>query len=139
MQLHGLVIFIALILASCASQPNYTARAMGIKMDMPKDDVMAIMGQPKRVSARKTEKGVIEKYSWWSPIIIGFTPVDNELISNDRVYISLLNNKVHEWGDKFDYASNMDKAMDVHSETIKGMQNQKIHVTIEDGASSNKD
>jgi hypothetical protein len=84
---------------------------------------------PKKVSARQTDQGLVEKYSWWNRAMIGYVPVNNEMLSQDRIYVTFLDGKVKEWGDKFDPADMIDKSMQINERTSKALtemyQNQK--------------
>lgn len=118
-----------LLFSGCAIVPqaDYNKKAMTLSMGISKEQVVNLMGQPKRVAARNTDNGLMEKYSWWSPVVYGLTVIDNEMLATDRVYISFLNGKVIEWGDKYDTNDIMDK----QSEAIKNMSNKPVNVTIE--------
>ena len=92
---------------------------------MEKEDVIRVLGTPKKVAARQTEKGLEEKYSYWglSRLAYSYALVDNEMVSQDRLYITLLNNKLVEWGDKYDPSTIMDKSLQITSETAKQYSN----------------
>lgn len=109
-------------LAGCAGIP-YNQRAMGLSMDMTKDQVVSQMGPPRKTAARKNADGdLTERYFWWSPARIGLASVDNEMLSSDRVFVTFTNGHVSEWGDKYDYTASMDKAMDMHANTIRALK-----------------
>ena len=113
--------FVLLLLSGCATV-NYTSKAMGVTMDMTKEQVVALMGPPKRVSARKSNDDLIERFSWWSPKVIGFTPIDNEMIATDRVFVRFVNGKVVEWGDKYDFSESIEKSREAQAEMLKNIR-----------------
>jgi hypothetical protein len=115
------LVFALLFLAGCTTTQNYTSKAMTVSMDMTKEQVIALMGVPKRVSARKINDGLVERLSWWSPKIIGFTPIDNEMLATDRVFVRFLNGKVVEWGDKYDFSESMEKSQEAQTEMLKSI------------------
>ncbi len=111
---------VAICVTGCASAPPYTQRAMGLSIDMTKDQVISKMGPPRKTSARKTPDGSIsERYFWWSPAMVGFHTIDNEFISQDRVFVSFVDGRVTEWGDKYDFSASMDKALEVRAARAK--------------------
>ena len=112
---------ILLILCGCATV-DYTTKAMDVSMGMTKEEVLTLMGKPKRVSARKNNEDLIERFSWWSPKLIGFTPIDNEIIATDRVFVRFVNGKVVEWGDRYDFSESMDKSREAQVEIIKNIR-----------------
>lgn len=119
--------FVAIIICGCATV-NYTNKAMGLNMDMTKEQVLSLMGPAKRVSARKSNEGLVERYSWWSPKFIGFTPIDNEMIATDRVFVRFVNGRVVEWGDTYDFSENLEKSREMQSEVFKGVQKNSTDV-----------
>ncbi len=87
--MKNILIFITVLLFSgCAIVPqsDYNQKAMTLSMGLSKEQVVTLMGQPKRVAARNTDNGLVEKYSWWSPVVYGLTVIDNEMLATDRVY-----------------------------------------------------
>lgn len=85
---------------------------------MNKNEVIAVLGAPKKTSMRKSGDVVIEELSYWSKTMVGFTPMDNEALAQDRVTIVLEDGVVTEYGDFF---SNMDRYMDKSMEHSKEM------------------
>jgi hypothetical protein len=72
-------------------------------MGMTRPEVVGVMGPPRRVAAKQTDKGIRERLYWWSPSLIGFTFIDNEALSGDRVFVALLDGKTVEWGDRYQF------------------------------------
>ncbi len=126
-------VFIVIILFSfgCATPPDYAKKSMYLSMDMTKKQVIEIMGEPKRFSARKSGDKLLEKFSWWSEKTIGFTTFDNEMLSEDRLYVSFVDGKVQSWGDKYDPTDMMDKSMESQREMMKNFQESGTKVIIE--------
>jgi hypothetical protein len=115
------LVFVLLLACGCATV-NYTSKAMGVTMNMTKNQVLTLMGPPKRVSARKNNDDLIERFSWWSPKLIGFTPIDNETIATDRVFVRFVNGKVVEWGDTYDFSESIEKSREVQAEMLKNIR-----------------
>ncbi|WP_419852982.1 hypothetical protein [Actinobacillus pleuropneumoniae] len=113
---------IATILIGCASKPTYNQLAMKLHMGMSKQDTINLLGEPKKVSARNTDKGAVEVLNYWGLSVIGFTPVDNQMLSQDRLSVTLLNGRVIEWGDKLDPAEMMEKTQETMREVMKNPQ-----------------
>jgi major membrane immunogen (membrane-anchored lipoprotein) len=124
------VLVTASLLAGCATT-NYANKAMSINMGMSKAQVVALMGPPKKSSARKIPEGLVERYSWWSPKVIGFTPIDNEMLASDRVSVVFENGKVVEWGDKYDFADSIDKSREIQAEMIKSLPQPNMNITVQ--------
>jgi hypothetical protein len=103
---------------------------MGVTMGMTKDQILALMGPPKRVSARNSNSNLIETLSWWSPKFIGFTPIDNEILSSDRVFVRFANGKVIEWGDKYDFSESIDKSREAQVEMMRNIPKPQVDVNI---------
>lgn len=112
------VIVSFLILTGCATIVPYNQKAMNLQLGMTKQDVVSLLGTPKKVSARQTSNGVEEKYSYWGLSRVGYVTMDNEVLSQDRLYVTLLNGKVIEWGDKYDPSSIMDKSLEMSQKNI---------------------
>jgi hypothetical protein len=129
------LVFALLLVCGCATV-NYTSKAMGVTMNMTKDQVLTLMGPPKRVSARKSNDDLIERFSWWSPKLIGFTPIDNETIATDRVFVRFVNGKVVEWGDTYDFSESIEKSREVQAEMLKNIRSNSQ--TPSQGASAPK-
>lgn len=120
--------FISYVLAACATTESYTNKAMKVSMEMTKEQVVEFMGPPKRVAARKSDEGLIERLSWWTPKVIGFTPIDNEMLSSDRVFVRFLNGKVIEWGDKYDFSENIEKTLEIQTKALQKQNNTPTEV-----------
>ncbi len=115
------IIFMSILclMFGCASQPSYNQLAMKLQMNMAKQDVLNLLGEPKKVSARNTDKGFVETLNYWGKSMIGFTIVDDQMLSQDRLSVTLVNNKVVSWGDRLDMGEMMERTHEITSETIK--------------------
>ncbi|HBM2653497.1 hypothetical protein [Acinetobacter nosocomialis] len=111
-----------LLLAGCATVVPYNQKAMNLQIGMNKQDVVTLLGTPKKVAARKTPQGFEEKYSYWGLSRIGYVSMDNEMLSQDRLYVTLLDGKVIEWGDKYDPSTMMDKNLEITQKTVEQYQ-----------------
>lgn len=102
-------ILMAIILIGCAPKSTYNQLAMKLHMGMSKQETISLLGEPKKVSARNSDKGTIEVLSYWGLSMVGFSVIDNQILSQDRLFVTLLNNKVIEWGDKLDPSEMIEK------------------------------
>lgn len=101
------------MLVGCATVVPYNQKAMNLQIGMTKQDAVSLLGTPKKVAARKTSKGLEEKYSYWGLSRVGYISMDNEILSQDRLYVTLLDGKVIEWGDKYDPSTMMDRTLEI--------------------------
>jgi len=122
-KIWGVVLLVILFVGMTGCAPvNYTKLSLGLSMDMPKEQVVQLMGEPRRVSARKVENGISERYFWWSPKVMGLVVVDNEMLSTDRMAVRFLNGKVIEWGDNYDFSQTIDRSIEMQEKIIKNAQ-----------------
>lgn len=112
----------ALVLAGCAAAPSYSDKALGLEMGMTKQEVVSLFGPPKKTSARTEDGELIERYSWWAPKRIGFSAVDNEMISTDRISVKFVDGKITEWGDSYDPGAMTERALEMQKTMIESMQ-----------------
>jgi outer membrane protein assembly factor BamE (lipoprotein component of BamABCDE complex) len=101
------------LLVGCATVVPYNKKAMSLQIGMTKQEAVNLLGTPKKVAARKTSEGLEEKYSYWGLSRVGYISMDNEMLSQDRLYVTLLDGKVIEWGDKYDPSTMMDKTLEI--------------------------
>ncbi|MCF9000248.1 hypothetical protein [Acinetobacter nectaris] len=115
-------ILAVILLVGCVTVVPYNKKALDLHVGMNKQDVLNLLGTPKKVAARTTPNGFEEKYSYWGLARIGLVDMDNELLSQDRLYVTLLDGKVIEWGDKYDPTTMMDKSMENTQKNIENMK-----------------
>ena len=102
------LIVLCLGVGGCSTQQvkpvSYNQKALNLKVGMTKDEIITLLGTPKKVSAIKTDEGFEEIYSYWgiSRLAYSYAPIDNEALSQDRLAVTFLDGKVTQWGDKFD-------------------------------------
>ncbi len=66
---------------------------------------------------------IISETGIYTNFVIGsFNVVDNQMLSQDRLSVTLLNNKVTEWGDKLDSGEMLDKTQERTLEYIDKIQ-----------------
>lgn len=111
-----------LLFAGCATAPSYSDKALKLEMGMSKSEVVDLFGRPKKTSARTQDGEIIERYSWWAPKRIGFSSVDNEMISTDRIAVKFVDGKVTEWGDSYDPGAMTERALEMQETMIESMQ-----------------
>ncbi|WP_138436511.1 hypothetical protein [Marinobacter shengliensis] len=110
------------VMAGCAAAPNYQSKALSLEMGMSKSEVVALLGEPKRTSARSNDGQLIERYAYWAPKQVGFSAIDNEMISTDRITVKFVDGKVAEWGDSYDPAAMTERSLEMQRSVIESMQ-----------------
>ncbi|MDF7681497.1 cell envelope protein SmpA [Enterobacteriaceae bacterium ESL0689] len=73
---------------------DYNQKSMLLSLGMGKNDVMQIMGAPRRTDVNQDR----ERWIYWNKSIYGFTVVDNEQLAVDRLVVTFVNGKVSKWG-----------------------------------------
>lgn len=117
------MIFLLSNFTGCSTQQlqqqpmSYNQKALNLKVGMTKEEVISLLGTPKKVSAMKIDDGFEETYSYWgiSRLVYSYAPIDNEALSQDRLAVTFLDGKVTQWGDKFDPTV-------ISNQTIKNIQ-----------------
>lgn len=88
---------LALLLAGCAgSSVDYNRQSMNLGLGMSKSDVREIMGMPRRTDVNESR----ERWIFWNPVMVGFTPIDNEQLSQDRLVVTFEQGQVVKWGNQ---------------------------------------
>ncbi|WP_263080873.1 hypothetical protein [Endozoicomonas sp. Mp262] len=124
-----LTLILSLTLVGCASTKiNYAQEASKLSLAMTKQDVIQLLGQPKRTSVRMHQGKKVEELSYWSEVVYGCTPVDNEMLANDRVTITLTDGVVTEWGDKLDHNRMIEKAYEQQQKLLQDIQPAEVNV-----------
>ncbi|MBO1897605.1 hypothetical protein HNW13_017860 [Shewanella sp. BF02_Schw] len=128
-----IIILTITLLAACASTKiNYAQEASKIELGMTKQQVISLLGTPKKTSLRKRNDSVVEEMSYWSEKSIGFSTFDNEMMADDRVMVVVVDGKVTEYGDLIMNMNRaMEKAMDNNLKMMKAMPQPEVKVTVE--------
>ncbi|MEI7177136.1 outer membrane protein assembly factor BamE domain-containing protein [Pectobacterium carotovorum] len=82
------------MLSGCANKIDYNRASLNLAIGMSKSDVQGVMGAPRRTDVN-TDR---ERWIYWNPVVVGFTPIDNEQLAQDRLVVTFINNKVIKWG-----------------------------------------
>jgi len=91
------IVVALLIVAGCASsRVDYNRQSMSLSLGMSKADVQAVMGAPRRTDVNQDR----ERWIYWNPVVMGFTPVDNEQLAQDRLVVTFEEGKVARWGNQ---------------------------------------
>jgi len=88
------LVLAVLSLAGCASKIDYNRASLNLSLGMDKTDVQRVMGTPRRTDVNSDR----ERWIYWNPVVIGFTPIDNEQLAQDRLVVTFVNAKVTKWG-----------------------------------------
>lgn len=83
-----------LFLTGCANTIDYRKASLNLELGMPKSDVMELLGTPKRTDVNENR----ERWFYWNKEVIGFTPVDNEMLASDKLVVTFKNGHVVDWG-----------------------------------------
>ena len=93
-----IVIFASMfIISACAPKiqtVDYNQRSMLLSLGMSKNDVMQIVGTPRRTDVNQDR----ERWIYWNKAIYGYTVIDNENVATDRLVITFIGGKVTKWG-----------------------------------------
>ncbi len=93
--MRWLPIMMALVtLSGCANKIDYNRASLNLAIGMSKTEVQGVMGTPRRTDVN-TER---ERWIYWNPVMVGFTPIDNEQLAQDRLVVTFVENKVTKWG-----------------------------------------
>ncbi|MGA8121330.1 outer membrane protein assembly factor BamE domain-containing protein [Rouxiella badensis] len=88
------IFFVCLFLSGCANRIDYNKASLNLGLGMTKSEVQSIMGAPRRTDVNSDR----ERWIYWNPVLIGFTPVDNEQLAQDRLVVTFVGGKVSKWG-----------------------------------------
>ncbi|WP_154899363.1 outer membrane protein assembly factor BamE domain-containing protein [Serratia ficaria] len=83
-----------LMLSGCANKIDYNKSSLSLSLGMSKSQVQGVMGSPRRTDVNVDR----ERWIYWNPVMVGFTPIDNEQLSQDRLVVTFTNGKVTKWG-----------------------------------------
>lgn len=104
----------ALTLSACAPKVqtvDYNQKSMLLSLGMSKNDVMQIMGAPRRTDVNPDR----ERWIYWNKSVYGYTVFDNEQLATDRLVVTFIDNKVNKWGQQ----SMTDDMMEMSQKTIE--------------------
>jgi len=114
-----LIVAALLIIAGCANNRiDYNRQSMNLSLGMSKADVQATMGLPRRTDVNEDR----ERWIYWNPVVMGFTPVDNEQLAQDRLVVTFENGKVARWGNQTLTADMMEASQKTIEASYKVMQ-----------------
>ncbi|MGH4841549.1 outer membrane protein assembly factor BamE domain-containing protein, partial [Klebsiella pneumoniae] len=111
----------ALTITACAptvQKVDYNQRSMLLSLGMNKNDVMQIMGSPRRTDVNQER----ERWIYWNKALYGYTIIDNEQLANDRLVITFVNGKVTKWGQQTltdDIMESSQKSAQAYAEALK--------------------
>ncbi|MBK0032752.1 outer membrane protein assembly factor BamE [Erwinia sp. S43] len=88
------IILGCILLVGCANKIDYNQKSMSLALGMSKPQVSSILGQPRRTDVNEER----ERWIYWNPVMVGFTPVDNEQLAGDRLVVTFVDGKVSRWG-----------------------------------------
>ncbi|MFP1783144.1 outer membrane protein assembly factor BamE domain-containing protein [Lonsdalea quercina] len=73
---------------------DYNQKSMLLSLGMTKNDVMQVMGAPRRTDVNESR----ERWIYWNKVVYGFSVVDNEQIASNRLVVTFVGGKVSKWG-----------------------------------------
>ncbi|UIW10347.1 SmpA / OmlA family protein [Flyfo siphovirus Tbat2_3] len=82
------------MLAGCANKIDYNQKSLSLSLGMSKPEVQNVMGSPRRTDVNSER----ERWIYWNPVMVGFTPIDNEQLAQDRLVVTFVSGKVVKWG-----------------------------------------
>ncbi|MFP1868685.1 outer membrane protein assembly factor BamE [Lonsdalea quercina] len=97
---------------------DYNQKSMLLSLGMTKNDVMQVMGAPRRTDVNESR----ERWIYWNKVVYGFSVVDNEQIASNRLVVTFVDGKVKKWGQQTmtdDIMESSQKSAQVYAEAIK--------------------
>lgn len=117
-----LALVFSAILAGCATQKiDYNSNSRNLGIGMSKSEVIAVLGDPRRTDVNEER----ERWIYWNKILIGFTPIDNESLAQDRLVVTFTGGKVTRWGKQTaadDVSEASQKAIEASYKAAREMQ-----------------
>ncbi|MDX6915638.1 outer membrane protein assembly factor BamE [Pectobacterium carotovorum] len=92
-----LIVVSMLIITACAptvQTVDYNQKSMLLSLGMSKNDVMQILGTPRRTDVNQER----ERWIYWNKSRYGYTIIDNENVATDRLVVTFIGGKVTKWG-----------------------------------------
>ncbi|WP_394065425.1 outer membrane protein assembly factor BamE [Alcaligenes sp. WGS1538] len=115
-------VFAFLMMAGCAANKiDYNSRSLQLGIGMSKSEVLGILGEPRRTDVNQDR----ERWIYWNRVLVGFTPVDNESLAQDRLVVTFKEGKVSRWGNQTladDMAEVSQKAIESSYKAAQEMQ-----------------
>ncbi len=91
----ALAFTLAALLGGCATNNiDYNRNSALLGLGMSKPEVSEILGSPRRTDVNEDR----ERWVYWNKVLIGFTPIDNESLAQDRLVVTFKDGKVTRWG-----------------------------------------
>lgn len=88
-------LLLAGVLSGCAgNHTNYNRASMDLSLGMGKPEVLTLLGEPRRTDVNESR----ERWIYWNPVLVGFTPIDNENLAQDRLVVTFEDGEVTKWG-----------------------------------------
>ena len=97
---------------------DYNQKSMLLSLGMSKNDVMQIMGSPRRTDVNSER----ERWIYWNKTLYGYTIIDNEQLANDRLVVTFVSGKVAKWGQQTltdDVMESSQKTAQAYAEALK--------------------
>lgn len=115
-----LVFICSLMFAGCAQKINYGQSSLKLDLGMTKQEVMSILGAPRRTDVN----GERERWYYWNSTQVGLASVDNEMLSSDKISVTFKDGKLTKWG-----AQNyMDDVIETQKKLLESTMNKPIRV-----------
>lgn len=117
----ALVLAAAALVVGCANKIDYNSSSRQLGIGMNKAEVSAVLGDPRRTDVNEER----ERWIYWNRTIVGFTPIDNEMLSQDRLVVTFKDGKVTRWGNQTlsdDMAEASQKAINSSYKAAREMQ-----------------
>lgn len=73
---------------------DYNQKSTQLSLGMSKADVAQVLGQPRRTDVNAER----ERWIYWNKVVYGYTVVDNEQLTTERLTVTFVNGKVTKWG-----------------------------------------
>ncbi|MCG8709273.1 outer membrane protein assembly factor BamE [Brenneria sp. 4F2] len=97
---------------------DYNQKSMLLSLGMSKNDVMQVMGTPRRTDVNESR----ERWIYWNKSVYGYSIIDNEQLAVDRLVVTFVGGKVAKWGQQNmtdDIVESSQKSAQAYAEAIK--------------------
>lgn len=117
----ALIALSVLAVTACAPKVqtvDYNQKSMLLSLGMGKNDVMQVLGSPRRTDVTSER----ERWIYWNKVLYGYTIIDNEQLATDRLVVTFVNGKVTKWGQQTltdDLLESSQKTAQAYAEAVK--------------------
>ena len=102
-------------LLSCASGVNYGRQSLTLEIGMTKAYVLSVLDEPKRTDVNLDR----EKWVYWNAKLYGFTPIDSEVLAEDKLMLVFEDGRLSKWGKGADLGDIIETSQEMQKALIE--------------------